>query len=133
MSIALTVNKTYDGPRRAVIQASAMTVDDSAPDNLSLAKLIDLKTFDPEPESVRIESISGGVEYGVVELYWEALPPVRFAVLSGNALTYDYAQTGGLRQPTDATNVTGNVLISTVGFAPTSTLMLNIGLIKRVV
>ena len=133
MSIALTVNKTYDGPRRAVIQASAMTADDAAPDNLTLAKLVNLKTLDPVPESVRIESISGGVEYGVVELYWEALPPVRFAVLSGNAINFDYAKTGGLRQPTGSTNATGNILISTVGFAPTSTLMLDIGLVKRVV
>lgn len=130
MSIALTVNKTYDGPRRAVIQASAMTVDDAAADNLSLVKLVDLKTLDPVPESVRIESISGGVEYGVVELYWEALPPVRFAVLSGNALAYDYAETAALRKPA---NGTGNILISTVGFAPTSTFMLDIGLVKRVV
>lgn len=130
MSIALTVNKTYDGPRRAVIQASAMTVDDAAADNLSLAKLVDLKTLNPVPESVRVEFISGGVEYGVVELYWDALPPVRFAVLSGNDLSFDYSQTGGLRQPAEGK---GNILISTVGFAPTSTFMLDIGLIKRVV
>lgn len=130
MSIALTVNKTYDGPRRAVIQASAMTIDDAAASNLTLETLIDLKTLDPIPESVRVQTIDGGVEYGVVEFYWDALPPVRFAVLSGNSLNFDYAQTGGLRQPA---NGTGNVLISTVGFAPTSTFMLNIGLVKRVV
>lgn len=132
MSIALTVNKTYDGPRRAAIQANAMTVDDAAASNLTLATLVNLKTLDPVPESVRVETISGGVEYGVVELYWEALPPVRFAVLSGNSLNFDYAQAGALRPPTDGTNVTGNILISTVGFAPTSTLMLDLGLIKRV-
>ena len=33
MSIVLTVTKTYDGPRRAIIQANAMTVDDAAADN----------------------------------------------------------------------------------------------------
>jgi len=130
MSIALTVDTTYDGPRRAVIQATAMTVDDAAPDNLTLATLVDLSAMSPVPESVRVDTIDGGVEYGVVELYWEAVPPVRFAVLSGNALEFDYAATGGLRRPD---NSTGNILISTVGFAPTSTLMIKLGLLKRVV
>lgn len=130
MSIELTIAKTYDGPRRAVIQASAMTVDDAAPDNLTLATLVDISALVPEPESVRVTSITGQVDYGVVELYWAALPPVRFAVLSGNAINFDYSDTGPLRKPA---NATGDILISTVGFAPTSTLMIEIGLLKRVV
>ncbi len=128
MSITLTADKTYDGPRRAVIQASAMTVDDAAPDNLVLETLVDVSAMTPPAESVRVTSIKGGVEYGVVELYWDALPPVRFAVLSGNALAFDYNDTGPLRKPASSS---GDILISTVGFAPTSTFMLEIGLIKR--
>ena len=130
MSIELTEVKTYDGPRRAVVQASAMTVDDAAPYDLTLATLVDLSALSPVPESVRVDTIDGGVEFGVVELYWEAVPPVRLAVLSGNALNFDYSTTGPLRRPPEST---GNILISTVGFAPTSTLMLEIGLLKRVV
>ena len=129
MSIVLTTQTLYDGPRRAVIQASAMTVDDAAVANLSLATLVDLSALDPVPEQVRVETISGGVEFGVVELYWAAIAPVRFAVLSGNALLFDYRATGPLRMPAEGT---GNILISTVGFAPTSTFMLELGLIKRV-
>lgn len=129
MSIVLTAEKTYDGPRRAVIQATAMAVDDAAPDNLSLATLVDLSTLDPVPEQVRVERIDGGVEFGVAELYWDATPPVRFAVLSGNDVDFDYSRTGPLRMPEGGA---GNILISTVGFAPTSTLMFEIGLIKRV-
>lgn len=130
MSIELTVDTTYDGPRRAVIQASAMTVDDAAPGNLTLATLVDLSLLDPVPESVRVTGITGGVEYGVVELYWDALPPARFAVLSGNAIKFDYVDTGPLRQPPGST---GNIMISTVGFAATSTFMIELGLLKRVV
>ena len=130
MSIELTATKTYDGPRRAVIQASAMTVDDAAPDNLTLETLVDVSAMTPPAESVRVTGITGQVGYGVVELYWDALPPVRFAVLSGDAIKYDYLDTGPLRAPADST---GNILISTVGFAPTSTLMLELGLLKRVV
>lgn len=129
MSIALTVDNTYDGPRRAVIQASAMAVDDSAPDNLTLETLVDISAMTPPAESVRVTSIKGQVGYGVVELYWAALPPVRFAVLSGDAIDYNYLNTGPLRKPADST---GDILISTVGFAPTSTFMLEIGLLKSV-
>jgi hypothetical protein len=129
MSIALTVAQTYDGPRRAVIQASAMTVDDSAPDNLTLETLVDVSTMTPPAESVRVTGIRGQVGYGVVELYWSALPPVRFAVLSGDAIAYDYLDTGPLRPPADSN---GDILISTVGFAPASTFMFELGLLKRV-
>lgn len=130
MSIELTVAQTYDGPRRAVVQATAMPVNDAAPDNLTLATLIDLSNLSPVPVSVRVTSITGQVENGVVELYWSAVPPVRFAVLNGSAIEYDYSDTGPLRKPADST---GDILISTVGFDPTSTLMLEIGLLKRVV
>jgi hypothetical protein len=129
MSIELTATKTYDGPRRAVIQASAMAVDDAGPTELSLAALVDISTLTPEPEQVRVSRIVGGVEYGVVELFWSATPPVRFAVLSGNALDFKYESTGALRKPEDSD---GNILISTTGFGPTSTFMLNIELVKRV-
>ena len=129
MSIALTVDNTYDGPRRAVIQASAMAVDDAAPDNLTLEVLVDVSAMTPPAEAVRVTSITGQVSYGVVEVYWDALPPVRFAVLSGDAIKYDYLDTGPLRAPAGST---GDILISTVGFAPTSTFMLELGLLKRV-
>ncbi len=129
MSIALTADTTYDGPRRAVIQATAMAVDDAAPDNLTLDTLVDVSAMTPPAASVRVTSITGQVAYGVVELYWDALPPVRFAVLSGDKIAFDYADTGPLRKPADST---GDILISTVGFAPTSTLMLEIGLLKSV-
>jgi hypothetical protein len=91
--------------------------------------VVNLATLSPVPESVRVEKIVGGVEYGVVEMYWSATPPVRFAVLSGNSLAFDYTQTGPLRAPPESS---GNILLSTVGFAPTSTFMLEISLIKRV-
>ena len=129
MSIALTVDNTYDGPRRAVIQASAMAVSDAAPDNLTLETLVDISAMTPPASSVRVTSIRGQVGYGVVELYWSALPPVRFAVLSGDVIDFDYIHTGPLRKPDDST---GDILISTVGFAPTSTFMLEIGLLKSV-
>lgn len=129
MSIALTVNDTYDGPRRAVIQVSAMAVDDAAPDNVTLETLVDISAMTPPASSVRVTSIKGQVGYGVVELYWAALPPVRFAVLSGDAIDFNYANTGPLRAPGGST---GDILLSTVGFAPTSTFMLDIGLLKSV-
>ena len=128
MSIELTAEVIYDGARRVNVQATAMAVDDAAPDNLSLATLVDVSTLSPPAEKVRVQAISGGVEYGVVELYWAALSPVRFAVLSGNALNFDYTKDGCINPPDEST---GDILISTVGFASTSTFMLKIGMIKR--
>lgn len=129
MSLALTVDSTYDGPRRAVVQTSAMAVDDAAPENITLETLVDVSAMTPPAESVRVTSITGQVGYGVVELYWAAVPPVRFAVLSGDVIDYDYLNTGPLRKPEGST---GDILISTVGFAPTSTFMLELGLLKSV-
>lgn len=129
MSILMTPQVVYDGERRAVIEASAMSVDDAAPDNLTLETLVDISTLVPVPEQVRVERIEGEVSYGVVELYWAALSPVRFAVLSGDKIDFDYSESRTLRMPPEGT---GDILISTVGFAPTSTFMLKLGLIKRV-
>jgi len=130
MSTSLTISKTYDGPRRAVIQASARAVDNSAPDDLVLATLVDVSAMTPPAESVRVTHITGEVQGGTVELYWAAVPPVRFAVLTGNALRFDYSNTGPLRAPADSSS---DILLSTSGFTPGSTFMIQIELLKRVV
>ena len=128
MTISTTTQTLYDGERRAVIQGTGLTVNGATPNNLTLDTLVDISTLTPKASEVRVEKIEGDIGYGVVEIYWAAPVPVRFAVLSGSKVTFDYDSFGGMRMPDDGT---GDILISTIGFDLASTYMVKLDLIKR--
>lgn len=130
MAITTTIQKLYDGPRKATIQATGLTIDGPLSNNLTLATLVDLALLAPVPAQVRVDHIEGEVGYGVVQLFWAALTPIRFAVLSGSRILLDYANIGGLIMPVGGT---GNILVSTLGFDLNSTFTVKLDLTKRVV
>lgn len=129
MTISTTTQTLYDGERRAVIQSTGITVSGATSNNLTNEVLVDISALDPPAQQVRVEKIEADIGYGVVELYWDSLTPVRFAVLSGTKVMFDYASFGGMQMPPEGT---GNILISTLGFDLLSTFMVKLDLIKRV-
>ena len=129
MTISTTTQTLYDGERRAVIQGTGLTVNGATPNNLTFDTLVDVSAMTPPAEQVRVQAIEADVGYGVVELYWDAPVPVRFAVLSGMDVAFDYESFGGMVMPAEGT---GNILISTLGFDLLSSYTVKLDLIKRV-
>ncbi len=128
MAISTTSQVVFDGNRRTTMQFTGIS-DGSG--NLNLATLVDCKALNPKCQAVKVQAITGFVSYGIVELFWEALPPVKFAELGVEAIEIDYSQEGNLTNKVAGPDATGNILISTQGFAAGSHYSLLIDLIKR--
>ena len=111
MTISTTTQVLYDGPYKAVIQATGLGASGATPNNLTLAVLADNAALVPAPKTFRVDVIEADIGYGVVMLYWAANPsPILFAVMSGARPRFDYTSFGGLQAPDSAT---GDILIST--------------------
>ncbi len=132
MTIAITTQTIYDGPRRAKIQITG-TSDGSG--EQTLATLVNAKVLAPinaatPCKRAKVEYISGNTSYGNIELYWEAEVPLKFAELAGNNIDMDYRNITALTPPASLISWTGNILYSTTGFSAGSTFMLEVELIK---
>lgn len=127
MAITTTANTIFDGNRTASMQFTGVSDGSGA---LTGATLVDPSLMNPAAKSVKIKRITGSVSYGVVELYWDALPPVKFAELTGDYLDYDYDKFGSLTNKLAGPDATGKVLISTIGFSQNSTYQLKIDMTK---
>ncbi len=128
MTISTTTSTPYDGVRRATVLSTGLTVNGATPNNLDSAVLVDVSALMPPAPRVKVDRIDADVGYGVVELFWDAAEPVRFAVLSGSKAVLDYTSIGGLVPPPEAT---GDILISTLGFDLNSTYTVKLDLTKK--
>jgi hypothetical protein len=134
MAITTTSQVLYDGPRRAMMQFTG-TSDGSG--QLNLATLVDASALEQlgpgEPcRRVGIESIKGSVKpQGSVQLFWGALVPNKFADLAGTNINFDYRNITSITAPAGTDGPTGDILISTDGFAEGTTFMLELSLIKK--
>ncbi len=128
MAIATTSQTLFDGNRTTSMQFTG--ISDGA-GQLSLVTLVDPSTLKPKAKAVKVARITGDVSYGIVELYWDALPPVKFAELSGSDIEFDYTKVGPINNTIAGPDATGKVLISTIGFSANSTYMLKLDMTKR--
>ena len=126
MAIATTVQTLHEGPRNLVMQWTGVS-DGAGTENL--VNKVDVSTLTPACEAVSVRKITGTVEFGIVELYWAALTPLKFAELSGT-IDLDYDRISGLRNDAGG-GKTGDMLLSTVGFELDSTYNLQIEMIKK--
>ncbi len=127
MAVELKSTTIFDGNRTVSMQFTG--ISDGA-GGLTGVTLIDPALLKPPAKSVKIKKIVGAVSYGVVELYWDALPPVKFAELSGDSIEFCYDEYGSLNNKLAGPDATGKVLISTIGFSQNSTFMLKIDMTK---
>lgn len=132
MTIAVTAQTLYDGPRRAKLQFTGVS-DGSG--ELSLATLVNARALTPISASqpcrrVKVERITGNTSYGNVELFWEAEIPLKFAELAGPNIQMDYSNMTAIAAPKTLLSATGNILYTTTGFSAGSTFMLEIELVK---
>jgi len=134
MAVTTTSQLLYDGPRRATMQFTG-TSDGSG--QLALATLVDASALGPlgagQPcRRVGVESIHGSVKpNGTVQLFWGALVPTKFAELAGTNIHFDYKDITSITATADTEAPTGDILISTVGFAAGTTFMIELSLIKK--
>ena len=126
MAIATTVQTLHEGPRNLVMQWTGVS-DGAGTENL--VNKVDVSTLTPACDAVSVRKITGTVEFGIVELYWDALTPVKFAELSGT-IDLDYDRISGLRNNAGG-GKNGDLLLSTVGFELDSTYNLQIEMIKK--
>ena len=126
MTIATTVQTLHEGPRNLIMQWTGVT-DGAGSENK--IKKVDVSTLTPACSSVSVRKITGTVEFGIVELYWDALTPVKFAELSGT-IDLDYDRISGLRNNAGG-GKNGDLLLSTVGFELDSTYNLQVEMIKK--
>ena len=126
MSIATTVQTLHDGERNLVMHLTGVS-DGSGSE--TLVKKVDVSELTPACETVRVKKIAGSVDFGVVELWWDALVPVKFAELSGT-VDLDYSFVGGLTNHAGG-GKTGDMLLSTVGFELNSTYNLHVEMVKK--
>ena len=126
MSISTTVQTLEEGVRNLVLQLTG--VSDGAGSE-TLVKKVDVSELTPACESVKVRKISGSVDFGIVELWWDALTPVKFAELSGT-VDLDYSFVGGLTNHAGG-GKTGDMLLSTVGFELNSTYNLQLEMVKK--
>lgn len=134
MAIAQTAQVIYNGPRRAKMQFTGIS-DGSG--QLSLATLVDASALGDlgpgEPcTRVGVERITATVKpSGTVELYWGALTPLKFAELAGPTVGFDYSNITSITAPAETDGPTGDILISTTGFAAGTTYMIELEMIKK--
>ena len=126
MAIAATVQTLHEGARNLVLQLTGVS-DGSGSENK--VKKVDVSTLTPAVDEVSIRKITGSVEFGIVELYWDALTPVKFMELSVT-VDHDYSRISGLRNNAGG-GKNGDLLLSTVGFELDSTYNLQIEMIKK--
>ena len=103
-------------------------VSDGAGNETKVTK-VDVSELTPAGSSVTVRHIEGNVTAGLVELWWDALVPVKFAVLEGD-VHFDYSRISGLKNNAGG-GKTGDILLSTVGFELDSNYNLQIEMVKK--
>lgn len=125
MSVSATTQTLEQGPRNLSMHWTGL--GDGAGNEENVVK-VDVSNLTPACSTVKVMRITGTVAYGVVELYWDALVPKKFAELSGDVFL-DFTRVGGLAN--NAVGRTGDVLLSTVGFELNSSYDLAIEMVKK--
>ena len=125
MADTVTVKKALDGERNVVYELT----NKSDGTGESAVKKIDMVNLVPQPGSVRIDWIEydiGGME---VELLWEGTPDVSALKLTAGQGILDMRHYGGLTN--DASNKTGNILLTTSNAGSGDSYSIIIGMVKK--
>ena len=126
MAIAVTSTILHDGKRNTVMQFTG--VSDGSGQETGAIK-VDVSELRPQPLTVKIKRIEYDVNDGNIKLSWDADTDVDFAILSGQGML-DYCKIDGLINSAGAGR-TGDILLSTLGFAENSSYTLKLEMIKK--
>lgn len=124
--LTVTTLVIQEGPRNLIMQFTG--VGDGSGNETNVVK-VDVSTLRPPAYTVRIRKISGTVEFGIVQVWWDALVPVKALELSGD-INLDFERCGGLLNNAGG-GKTGDILFKTIGFELNSTYNLLFEMIKK--
>jgi len=114
MANVVTSQILQDGERRVVMLLTG-TLDTS---NESLVAKVDVSGLTPACSKIRVDEIYFVITDGLtVQLFWDATTDVRFAALTGSGELC--AEEWGGFQNNAADGVTGDILLSTLGWSGT--------------
>lgn len=117
----------YDGSRRSTVQFTG--VSEGTLGDETLERKVIAAELSPVPVSLKIDSFDYNISGGIVRLYWDGQEPKQFAELTGIG-NISYSKFGGMVNSA-ATPITGDVLLSTIGFDTGSSYNLVANLIKK--
>lgn len=126
MAIAVTSAVLHDGVRNCVMQFTG--VSDGSGQETGAVK-VDVSELSPPPVTVKVRRIEYDVNGGNVKLSWDADEDVDFAVLTGQGCL-DYCNINGMVNSANG-GKTGDILLSTLGFAENSSYTVKLELIKK--
>lgn len=126
MTVSASVQTLEQGPRNLIMQWIGIG-DGNGNENLVIK--VNASALTPRAARMRVNCIKGVVAFGVVELFWDSLTPVKFAELSGESIDLNYRAAGGLVCPPGIGN--GNILLSTKAFELNSTYDLYVEMVKK--
>jgi hypothetical protein len=119
MAHAVTTQVLLDGPRQTIIKVTIK--GDGASGELSKAVVFDASAYDPEATSNALMDITYCLNSFSGELFWDATTDVAMMSLATDHPHHEcFFQEGGLVNNA-GTGVTGDILLSTVGLAATTT------------
>ena len=122
----ITTSQTLvDGKVNVVVQINGLC-DDGL--NESGVVKVDLSELSDSPIRVKLNKITGAVNYGIVVLSWSDTPDRTFLILE-NTVCFCYHEAGGLGNTEDTGN--GDLILSTVGFDTNSNYSLLLEMEKR--
>lgn len=125
MAVAVTITKLEYGARNLSYNLTGLGDGNGEATNITV---VDVSQMSQRSRTCHIERISGSVEYGVVQLWWDASPPVKIVDLSGQ-INLDYNRVGGIPNPKPP-GYTGNINLTTLGFELNSSFVLLLELVK---
>lgn len=116
----------YDGVGNVTMHFTGL----SEGDNETLALKVDCSVLQPPCRSVKIMDMEYEISGGLVELFWDALDPVKFQELAKHG-TFEHYRINGRVNPTMNAGGTGNILLSTIGFDIGSTYSIKLEMKKK--
>lgn len=126
--ITTTVTVLHDGERNVSMLFSG--VSDGVGQETNVAK-VDVTAFTPPCKRVSITSVFYEVSGGLVVLAWEATDPIPFDQLAFGG-ERDYRRFNGVTVPVDVGGgVTGNIVLSTIGFDVGSSYSFSLDMLKK--
>lgn len=102
----------YDGQGNVTMQFTGL----SEGDNETLVTKVDVSALTPVPVSTKIMDVEYDVSGGLLQIFWDALDPVKFLELAGNSKICYERENGAVNKAKDLPGFTGDIKISTVGF-----------------
>jgi hypothetical protein len=128
MAINATTEVVHDGTRNVIVKL--IGIGDGTDGNESFALKVDVSELAQPCRKVKIEKVQYDVSYGVVQLAWDAAPPVPICYLDG-ANELEFHGVDGLPPRTDETG-SGDILLTTIGFEANSTYTIILHMVKKI-